>query len=96
MSRGEISGATSAGDEGDHLQYPEVNRATMPQTDVDSVQQIITEELDVLADDIHVHDDTTLTFYVPTEQLDRAQEVVPGDVEVLEDHEYEYLVKTSL
>ena len=67
----------------------------MPQTNPDAIQQTITDELDVLADDIHVHDDNTLTFYVPTEQLDQAQEVVPGDVEILEDHEYEYLVKAT-
>lgn len=67
----------------------------MPETSLDAVQQTITSELDVLADDIHVHDDNTLTFYVPTEQLDQAREVLDGDVEVLEDHEYEYLVKAS-
>lgn len=68
----------------------------MSQTDIDSVQQTITDELDVLSDDIHVHDDNTLTFYVPTDQLDRTHEVLPGEVETLEDHEYEYLVKLTL
>lgn len=67
----------------------------MPETSLDAGQQTITNELDVLADDIHVHDDNSLTFYVPTEQLDQAREVLDGDVEVLEDHEYEYLVKAS-
>lgn len=64
----------------------------MAESDVDSVQQTIT---DVLADDIYIPDDNTLTFYVLTEQLDRARKVLPGEVEILETYEYEYLVKAS-
>jgi hypothetical protein len=69
----------------------------MPKAEVDEVRQTLVDELDVLSDDIHVPDHReALTFYVPTEQLGRARDVLPGEVEVLETHEYEYLAKTDI
>ena len=56
-----------------------------------------TQERDVLLDDVHVPDHReALTFYIPTKKLERARDVLPGEVKVLETHEYEYLVKTDI
>jgi len=69
----------------------------MPKAGVDEVRQTIVDELDVLPDDIHVPDHReALTFYIPTKKLERARGVLPGEVNVLETHEYEYLVQTDI
>jgi hypothetical protein len=48
----------------------------------------------VLKDDIHVSDDT-VTTYVPTDQLEQAEELENIEVEVLEEHEHEYLISAK-
>lgn len=69
----------------------------MTELELNDLKQTILAELDVLEDDIHVtEDEDTMTFYVPTEQLDQAKDLFGDKVEVLEDHEYEYLVKIDL
>jgi hypothetical protein len=69
----------------------------MTQTTTSELKETILEELAVLEDDIHVTDDEdAMTFYLPTDQLDHAREVLDTEVEVLEEHEHEYLVKISL
>lgn len=59
----------------------------------------IVEELDsidgVMRDDIHVNDNDVVTTYVPTDRLEDAQELDGIEVEVLEDHEYEYLISAK-
>jgi hypothetical protein len=68
----------------------------MADLDVDRTRRTIVEKLDVLDDDIHVADDgSSLSFYVPTDQLEQARDVLDGEVEVLETYEHEYLVKIS-
>jgi len=69
----------------------------MAQTTTSELKETILEELAVLEDDIHVtNDEDTMTFYLPTDQLNDAKEVLDTEVEVLEEHEHEYLVKISL
>lgn len=48
-----------------------------------------------MRDDIHVSSDDTVTTYVPTDRLEDVQELEDIDVEVLEDHEYEYLISAK-
>jgi hypothetical protein len=48
----------------------------------------------VLKDDIHVSDDT-VTTYIPTDQLVQARELQDIEVEVLEEHEHEYLISAK-
>lgn len=63
---------------------------------IERLQHTITSELSVLEDDIHIPDDKqSLTFYLPTEDLDTAKDTLDADLEVLEDHEYEYLIKAT-
>ena len=59
------------------------------------LKQTITAELDVMEDDIHITDDA-MTFYLPPDQIDEAEDVLGRKVEVLEVHEYEKLVKINL
>jgi len=69
----------------------------MTQITTSELKETILEELDVLEDDIHVTDDEdAMTFYLPTNQLDDAREKLDTEVEVLEEHEHEYLVKIDL
>ena len=69
----------------------------MTQSQIESTQQRILDELDVLEDDIHVtSDEDAMTFYLPTDQLDQAREAPDTEIEVLEEHEHEYLVKIDL
>mgnify|MGYP006926918286 FL=1 len=67
----------------------------MTSSTTDDLKQEITSKLDVMMDDIHVTDDA-MTFYLPTGQLDEAENVLNRDVEVLEEYEHENLVKISL
>ncbi|UWG49225.1 hypothetical protein AArcCO_4050 (plasmid) [Halalkaliarchaeum sp. AArc-CO] len=48
----------------------------------------------VLKDDIHVSDDT-VTTYVPTNQLEQAEQLENIEVDVLEEHEHEYLISAK-
>jgi len=48
----------------------------------------------VLKDDIHVSDET-VTTYIPTDQLEQARELQDIEVEVLEEHEHEYLISAK-
>jgi hypothetical protein len=47
-----------------------------------------------MRDDIHVSDDT-VTTYIPTDQLEDAEALEDIDVEVLEEHEHEYLISAK-
>lgn len=68
----------------------------MTELELSELNERILTELDVLEDDIHLTDDKdTMTFYVPTEQLDQAKDLFDR-LEVLEDHDYEYLVKIDI
>lgn len=63
---------------------------------IETLQSRIVNELRVLEDDVHVTSDgDTLTFYLPIEDLDEAKEKLDTELEVLEEHEYEYLVKAT-
>jgi hypothetical protein len=47
-----------------------------------------------MRDDIHVSDDT-VTTYVPLDRLEDAHDLEGIKVEVLEEHEYEYLISAK-
>jgi hypothetical protein len=64
---------------------------------VQEIRKSITEELSVLDDDIHVtSDEDAVTFYLPPDLLEQAEDVLGRELQVLEEHEHEYLVKTDL
>jgi hypothetical protein len=64
---------------------------------VQELRRSITEELSVLDDDIHVtSDEDALTFYLPPDQLEDAEDVLGEELDVLEEYEYEYLVRLNL
>jgi hypothetical protein len=64
---------------------------------VQEIRKSITEELSVLDDDIHVtSDEDAVTFYLPPDQLEQAEGVLGRELQVLEEHEHEYLVKADL
>jgi hypothetical protein len=49
----------------------------MADLNVDRTQRTIVEKLNILDDDIHVADDgSSLSFYVPTAQLEQAENVL--------------------
>lgn len=57
----------------------------------------ITKELSVLDDDIHItSDEDALTFYLPHGQLERAEKLLDKELDVLEKHEHEYMVRLKL
>lgn len=69
----------------------------MTEPQIESTKERILEEFDVMEDDIHVtNDEDAMTFYLPTDRLNQAQEVLDTGIEVLEEHEQEYLVKIDL
>ena len=47
-----------------------------------------------MRDDIHVSDDT-VTTYVPLDRLEDAQDLEGIEVEVLKEHEHEYLISAN-
>jgi hypothetical protein len=61
----------------------------------ESIEKELTAIEGVMRDDIVVNDDT-VTTYVPTDQLEDAKSLREVDVEVLEEHEYEYLISATL
>jgi len=64
---------------------------------VQELRQSITEELSVLTDDIHVtNDEDALTFYLPLDQLEDAEDILGEELDVLEEYEHEYLVRLNL
>lgn len=61
------------------------------------LQTKIVDELGVMKDDIHVtSDEDAMTFYLPPDKLEEAETVLNRDLEVLEEHEHEYLVRIDL
>lgn len=61
------------------------------------LQNKIVDELNVMEDDIHItSDEDAMTFYLPLDQLEEVETVLNRDLEVLEEHEHEYLVKVDL
>lgn len=64
---------------------------TASKTDTDRLVEQVSGIDGVMRDDIHVHEDK-VTTYVPTGQLEAAKELDGVSVEVLEEHEYEYLI----
>jgi hypothetical protein len=69
---------------------------TPPTTGTDYIVEELAAISGVMRDDIHVSGDT-VTTYVPTDQLEDAEAVDDIDIEVLKEHEHEYLIsaKTS-
>lgn len=69
---------------------------TPPTTRTDYIVEELAAISGVMRDDIHVSGDT-VTTYVPTDQLEDAEALDNIDIEVLEEHEHEYLIsaKTS-
>lgn len=66
-------------------------------TQSQQLQDKIVDELGVMQDDIHVtRDKDALTFYLPLDKLEEAENALDTELEVLEEHEYEYLVKADI
>lgn len=64
---------------------------------IQELRQSITKELSVLDDDIHVtSDEDALTFYLPPDQVEDAENLLGEELDVLEEHEHEYLVRLNL
>jgi hypothetical protein len=49
----------------------------------------------VMRDDIHVSSDDTVTTYIPSDRLEDVQNLEDLTVEVLEEHDYEYLISAK-
>jgi len=61
------------------------------------LQTKIVDELNVMEDDIHVtSDEDAMTFYLPPDKLEEAESVLDRDLDVLEEHKHEYLVRIGL
>lgn len=66
-------------------------------TQSQQLQDKIVDALGVMEDDIHVtRDEDAMTFYLPLDKLEQARNTLSTELEVLEEHEYEYLVKADL
>lgn len=66
----------------------------MSSSNTDSIVEELAAISGVMRDDIHVSDDT-VTTYIPTDQLEDAEGLEDIDVEVLEEHEHEYLISAK-
>lgn len=67
---------------------------TPPTAGTDYIVEELAGVSGVLRDDIHVSDDT-VTTYIPTDQLEDAENLENIDVEVLEEYEHEYLISAK-
>ena len=63
-------------------------------TGTDRIVEELADNQGVLRDDIHVSDDT-VTTYVPLDRLEDAQDLEGIEVEVLKEHEHEYLISAN-
>lgn len=63
-------------------------------TGTDRIVEELADIQGVLRDHIHVSDDT-VTTYVPLDRLEDAQDLEGIEVEVLEEHEHEYLISAK-
>jgi hypothetical protein len=68
---------------------------TALKTDTDRLVEQVAGIDGVMRDDIHVHEDK-VTTYVPTGQLEAAKELDEVSVEILEEHDHEYLISVTL
>lgn len=60
------------------------------------LKEEILSELGILEDDIHItRDEETMTFYIPIEKMDRAEDLL-GDLEIISGYDYEHLVKLDI
>jgi hypothetical protein len=66
----------------------------MSSSNTESIVEELAAISGVMRDDIHVSDDT-VTTYIPTDQLEDAEALEEIEVEVLEDHEHEYLISAK-
>jgi len=67
---------------------------TASKTDTDLLVEQVAGIDGVMGDDIHVHGDK-VTTYVPTGQMEAAKELDDVSVEVLEEHDHEYLISVA-
>jgi hypothetical protein len=67
---------------------------TSTATETDRIVDELADIMGVIRDDIHVSDDT-VTTYVPLDRLEDAQDLEGIEVEVLEEHEHEYLISVK-
>jgi hypothetical protein len=63
---------------------------------IDELRNSVLDQFTVLEDDIHLtSDEDAITFYLPTDELDQAQDSLAAKVEVLEEYDREYLIKAA-
>ena len=61
------------------------------------LQNQIVDELGVMEDDIYVtSDEDAMIFYLPLDKLEEVKRAFNTELEVLEEHEYGYLVRATL
>ncbi|WP_336326483.1 hypothetical protein [Halovenus sp. HT40] len=66
-------------------------------TQIQQLQGKIVDELGVMEDDIHVtRDEDTMTFYLPPNKLEDAENTLDRELEMLEEHDHKYLVKADI
>jgi hypothetical protein len=67
---------------------------TGSKTDVDWLVEQISSIDGLMRDDIQIHEDK-VTTYVPTKQMEAVRDLDDSAVEILEEHEYEYLISIT-
>ena len=76
------------------LHFSTDQEMTSTATETDRIVDELADIMGVIRDDIHVSDDT-VTTYVPLDRLEDAQDLEGIEVEVLEEHEHEYLISVK-
>ena len=76
------------------LHFSTDQEITSTATGTDRIVEELADIKGVMRDDIHVSDDT-VTTYVPLDRLEDAHDLEGIKVEVLEEHEYEYLISAK-
>lgn len=66
----------------------------MSSSNTDPIVEELADINGVMRDDIHISDDT-VTTYIPIDQLEDTESLDGIDIEVLEEHEYEYLISAK-
>jgi hypothetical protein len=67
---------------------------SVPASNTEDIVEELAAISGVMRDDIHVSDNT-VTTYIPRDKLEVAEALEDIDVEILEEHEHEYLISAN-